>query len=126
MDNPVQVVLVGHCSMDQWSLRRAVGAALPDAGVTHAHQRDALAGLPGRSTLLLINRVLDGRFGVRSGIELIRELATGEDPPAMLLISNHADAQADAQAAGARPGFGKRDLGSDLAAQRLRDAAVRG
>ena len=43
----------------------------------------------------------------------------------MLLVSNFEDAQAQAEAAGAMPGFGKSDLYHDDTTQRLKDAASR-
>jgi len=67
--------------------------------------------------------VLDGRFDAGDGVELIRTLNAGDDSPQALLISNHADAQIDAVAAGARPGFGKAQLRDDLTVRRLREVA---
>jgi hypothetical protein len=40
----------------------------------------------------------------------------------MMLVSNYADAQADAVKAGALPGFGKRELGSPKVVQLLKEA----
>jgi hypothetical protein len=37
-----------------------------------------------------------------------------------MLVSNHADAQAEAEAAGAKPGFGKAELGSSKSLEALR------
>ena len=68
--------------------------------------------------LLLVNRQLDGNFEVYEGVELIRRLHETYPELPMLLISNFADSQQAAEAAGARPGFGKREIGS----AKMRDA----
>lgn len=78
------------------------------------------AALP--TSLLLINRVLDGRFGTRSGVELIEQTLACPAPPAAMLVSNYADAQSAAVAVGALPGFGKSELGRPETSRKLRDA----
>ncbi len=118
-----RVVLVGHCGADRWALRSAVEEALPGVPVESANATAQLARFTGPESLLLVNRILDGDLGTTRGVELIESLAARPDPPPMVLISNYADAQQAAQAAGARPGFGKGDLGSDRAVQILRAAA---
>jgi ActR/RegA family two-component response regulator len=115
-----KVVLVGHCGFDEGSLKRAVSAALPGIAVTSANDNKALAAFDGADALLLVNRVLDGRFGSDSGIDLIRELADRQHSPRMMLISNYTDAQAQAVEAGALPGFGKSDLGDPDTVKKLR------
>jgi CheY-like chemotaxis protein len=64
----------------------------------------------GGFALVLVNRVLDADGG--SGQELIRTLKADEQFRAVpvMLVSNYADAQAEAEAAGAVPGFGKSAL----------------
>lgn len=116
------VHLVGHCGPDYFMLRNAIERALPGAGVERANSDDELASAKDRSDLLLINRVLDGSFSLESGIELIRKLTASESTVPTMLISNFADAQAEAEAAGAAKGFGKNDTGSPEAAERLRHA----
>ncbi|MEM1165539.1 MAG: hypothetical protein AAGI30_04540 [Planctomycetota bacterium] len=114
-----RVVLVGHCGADSGGLRRAVERAVPHAEVRAANDDASLdAELP-YAGLLLVNRVLDGRFRHRLGVDLMRERA---DAPAWILISNYDDAQQDAEAAGAGPGFGKRGLNSATTAGALRSA----
>lgn len=116
------IALVGHCGFDSGSLTRLVRTTFPDATVTAVNHQDALTP-PGDPDpgfdLLLVNRVLDGRFDAADGIELIR---TAAPYTACLLISNFPEAQADAEAAGAQPGFGKSDLTAPQAADRLRSA----
>ncbi|MEM9881823.1 MAG: hypothetical protein AAF800_02760 [Planctomycetota bacterium] len=118
------VALVGHCGFDSGPLKSFVRRTLPDAEVSRVNDRKSLDDLTHGGALLLVNRVLDGGFATEMGVELIGDLAKADDPPRMLLISNYEDAQAAAEDAGARPGFGKGDLGTDIAADRLRNAAV--
>lgn len=120
----VRVALVGHCGPDQWALRSAVSSALPGAEFHQFNDEDSLTQRLGELDIALINRVLDGRFASESGVELIRRLAGGAGTrPRLLLISNFANAQQEAEAAGAFPGFGKADVNSETAKQRLREAA---
>ena len=81
---------------------------------------DLSARLPG-AALLLVNRVLDGEFPDPGGVELIARTARAGVPA--ILISNFPDAQAAAQAAGARPGFGKNAMNSEQAGEMIRAAA---
>lgn len=81
--------------------------------------------LIGPDTLLLVNRVLDGRFDVGgSGIELIRQIAAQAGPIPLMLISNYKDAQQQAEEAGALPGFGKSQIADAAVRQRVSDAIV--
>jgi hypothetical protein len=74
------------------------------------------------ATLLLINRTLDGGFDEEQGVELVRKLKTSYPAVKTMLISNYADAQSAAVAAGALEGFGKSEIGSPKMKQRLADA----
>lgn len=115
-----RVVLVGHCALDSHSLRSAVRRALGDPEIvgasSDAELRERLAG----ASLLLVNRALDGDFPDKTGVELIARLAPSGVPA--MLVSNFADAQAAATAAGGRPGFGKKDMNSEHAASLMRAA----
>ena len=91
-------------------LKTAVGRALPEASIVSVNDVDALSEYRTPETLFLVNRELDGRFHSQSGIVLIGEIAQQPDGPVMILISNLEDAQAQAVAAGAKPGFGKSQL----------------
>lgn len=124
---PIRVGLVGHCRPDSSALRSAVGRALPRVEFATVNDGRELEAVAGRAGLLLVNRALDGEFTDRDGVEMIRRLAlTRNGPmPALMLISNYSEAQADAIAAGAAPGFGKKELNTPRAAERLR-AAVAG
>ena len=120
-----RIILVGHCGPDMWVLRSAILGILGEVRLEMAQCDDDLR-LVGPADVLLVNRVLDGSFrGGRSGLALIRSLHAAPEPPVMLLVSNYADAQAEAEAAGALPGFGKSALGATTTAERLRDAYTR-
>jgi hypothetical protein len=116
-------VLVGHCWADRLGLKSAVEGAVPGARIEKANDMSALGGRTGSTAVLLVNRVLDGRFETESGVDLIRRLAQGEDPPTTVLVSDYPEAQAEAVAAGARPGFGKSQLHEERTARILRQAA---
>jgi len=120
------VMLVGHCGPDAIMLKTVVQRALPEANVELINDHDALdASLTG-DVVLLVNRELDGDFRTGTGgIDLIRHLTESATTAPMLLVSNFEDAQAQAEAAGAMPGFGKSDLYHDDTTQRLKDAASR-
>jgi hypothetical protein len=123
---PIQrVVLVGHCGFDSGMLGEFAKRLVPGAEVLRINSQssldDACAGAG--DALLLVNRVLDGRFAVGgSGVALIQSLAEQPDPPAMMLVSNYEDAQSQAVAAGALPGFGKSQLADPSLAERLTES----
>lgn len=124
-DERVVVALVGHCGPDSFMLRSSVRRAIPGADiVSFESDRDVEREAPS-ADILLVNRLMDGRFEDASGIELIRRLREdlGERGPAMILVSNFEDAQREAEKAGAMPGFGKRDLHDDTTRERLLAAA---
>jgi len=112
-----RIALVGHCWPDAFALRSAVGSIVPGADVVVVNDAGALAGEVLQADVLLINRVLVGHFETKSGIELIRSLAGGGAAP--MLVSNFPEAQAEAEAAGALPGFGKARLYGDTMRERV-------
>lgn len=113
-----RVVLVGHCGPDASMLTRAVRDAVP--GVSVGLNTEEAKLWESVADLLLINRVLDGWYTDESGLRLIAE-AAARGVPAML-ISNYADAQAAAVAAGGKPGFGKTEVRSEKASRAIRGA----
>lgn len=120
---PKKVLIVGHCGPDSAYLRMAVRAAAPDALVLMADAQDELDRAVSQGVdLLLVNRVLDYGFRHDSGLELMRSLRSAHPELKWMMVSNHADAQSAAQAAGGLPGFGKRDIGSTIAATALKNA----
>lgn len=116
------IALVGHCRPDAFALRSAAGSLIPGAEVSMVADEAGLRAAVESADLLLVNRVLDGAFETESGIELIRILSAAEGGPALMLVSNFAEAQTEAEAAGALPGFGKREMYAEETAQKLRDA----
>ena len=122
---PVKIALVGHCGPDSFMLRSAVKYAVKDVELHMITDGGALAALLSNGpALLLVNRQLDGNFEVIEGVDLIRRLHTTYPQLPMMLISNYADAQQAAEAAGARPGFGKSEIGSAKMRDALAGAAV--
>jgi len=119
----VTFVLVGHCGADSYSLTHAIRSAVPGAAIVHAGDEKSCAQAMEGDAVLLVNRVLDGRFTTDSGVELIANLAKAKPKFKIVLISNYADAQQAAVAAGARPGFGKSQVGSASTAELLRSLA---
>lgn len=117
-----RIVLVGHCGPDSYAIKSAVSRMAPGSTVVLTMSDAELARELPSADLLLINRVLDGDYTLGEGVDLVRQIAAAEVHPAMMLVSNYADAQAAAESAGAFPGFGKRDLYSTLAADRVRAA----
>lgn len=121
--SPATVLSVGHCTPDAWMLRTAVQRVLPDAEVLPVNDEDELRERIEGSTgpmVLLVNRLLDGRFPHGDGIELIE--AHASDPVAALLVSNLEESQAAAESAGGVAGFGKTALNDASTADRLRSA----
>ncbi len=70
--------------------------------------------------MVLVNRVFDADGD--SGVDLIRQIKADEalQTTPILLVSNYADAQEEATAAGAVPGFGKAELGRPAMLERVR------
>jgi hypothetical protein len=123
-DTPRRIVLVGHCGPDAFALQSAVRSMVPGATVVHANTDEAVNDEIARADLLLVNRVLDGGFRSGSGLDIVRTISSIDvDPkPEVVLVSNFADAQEQARRAGARPGFGKRDLYGDAMRRSLEEA----
>ena len=121
MSNPATFVLVGHCGADTYSLSHAIRSAVPDAKIIAVDDDASCQAALSDQSVLLVNRVLDGRFSTGSGIDLIRSLAAARPEAKLILISNYADAQQAAVAAGAKPGFGKSQIGSNAIRDLLRE-----
>src|SRR5688572_8738204 len=118
-----KVVLVGHCGPDSSFLRMAVSSASRGITVGAADDDQELThSLSDGVDLLLLNRELGWGFDQTEGVEIIRTLRVKHPNLKMMLVSNYPEAQAAAVAAGALPGFGKREIGSPRVTQLLRDA----
>ena len=122
MGNGTPTILdVGQCDPDHSQIRRMLHDAV-GADVRRAHTIDDALSQAKTTVfdLILVNRILD-RDG-SEGLELVRRLKADEATSAtpVMLVSNYADAQAAARAAGAVPGFGKNDVGSPVTRELIR------
>jgi len=118
-----KVLLVGHCGPDSTYLRIAVKSALGNGTFTSADDPAELEkAIADGVDLVLLNRELGWGFESTSGVDLIKLLKSKHAQLKIIMISNYADAQAEAVAAGALPGFGKRQIGSPQATKLLREA----
>lgn len=123
---PARIALVGHCGPDAWMLKGVVERAFPVADVAMLNDAASARVHAEKADLLLINRKLDGEFDTGSGLDLIRALLPlVKRRAALMLVSDLDDAQTEAKALGAAPGFGKAKAGSPEAAQRMRTAVER-
>ncbi|MBI5863001.1 MAG: response regulator [Planctomycetes bacterium] len=106
----VHVLDVGNCEMDRGAIRDMLLARFDVELEQVMYVSEALSRIANcRYALVFVNRLIfaDGS----PGIELVRRArSVSADPPPIMLISNFADAQADAVAAGAVPGIGKAAL----------------
>ncbi len=121
------VVLVGHCGPDAWMLKSMLGRAAPGHAIEMVNAAGELEAILDSAALLVVNRVLDGRFPSDSGVGLIESISgrDGRKPP-MILVSNLSDAQEQGEQAGAQPGFGKNALYDDESIERVRAAIASG
>lgn len=118
-----KVALVGHCGPDSSYLRMAVMAADRGIQVVSADDEASLLHLINEGVdLLLLNRILDYGFTDQEGVALIRKLRPHYPNLKMMLVTNYPEVQASAQAAGALPGFGKREVGTERVRSLLREA----
>jgi two-component system chemotaxis response regulator CheY len=116
-----KVLSLGQCGADHAAisalLRRHFSAEV-DGVDTCADAEARLRG--GGYALVLVNRVLD--YGGDSGLDFIAHLQSHPDlcRQPVMLVSNYPDAQEQAVARGALPGFGKSALGATATLTRLR------
>lgn len=116
-----RVLDVGNCSMDHGSIRSLLEGTF-GATVVQAHNAGQTADLLAKEPfdLILVNREFD-EDGTE-GIEVIRAIKADPktSPIPVMLITNYAEHQATAVAAGAEPGFGKKGLHDPQTHERLR------
>jgi hypothetical protein len=118
-----KVALIGHCGPDSSYLRMAVMQASKGVKVIGADDREELQrALADGVDLLLFNRELGYGFDEETGVDVIKRLRVERPELKMMLVTNYPEVQAAAVAAGALPGFGKRELGSPRVAKLLKDA----
>lgn len=124
MTDVSEVILVGHCGPDARLLSAAIRRVAPEAKVSFLNDERHLQSVPFSGRVLMINRILDGDFSSTSGIQLIDRLLKLPDPPRVLLISNHDDAQQQAMQIGALRGFGKSHLYHETTTDAIRSALL--
>jgi CheY-like chemotaxis protein len=115
-----RVLDVGQCGFDHGAISHLIRRQF-EAEVAQADDLDdALAQLRvGSFDLVLVNRMLDA--DASDGLELIRQIKA--DPQLasipVMLVTNYAEYQQQALAAGAELGFGKVELAADSTRKRL-------
>ena len=112
-----KILNVGQCVPDHMSisayLRRKFGA---DTVKIDSHEEALEAVEAGGVDLVLVNRLYDADG--TPGLPTVKAITDAGGPPVML-VSNYDDAQSQAETAGAKPGFGKGDLGTPKADERV-------
>jgi two-component system, chemotaxis family, chemotaxis protein CheY len=119
-----KVLLVGHCGPDASYLRMVVRSADKEVRVVLINDEQQLrAALDEEDIdLILFNRELGYGFTEEEGVSVIKWLKPNYPSLRMMLVSNYPEAQSAAVAAGALPGFGKREVGTARARQMLNEA----
>ena len=118
-----KVVLVGHCGADSSYLRIAVASAGAAVSIVSVDDEESFAAaLESGAELVLINRILDWGFPEEEGVALISRLRGTHPNLKTMLVSNYSESQQAAVAAGALPGFGKREIGTPKVKELLRNA----
>jgi two-component system chemotaxis response regulator CheY len=117
-----RILSLGQCGPDHGSLSRLFRTRFQAEVLAVGTPAEALAELrSGAFDLVLVNRVLD--WTGESGLDFIRQVkadaALASVP--IMLVSNYEDAQQQAVADGALPGFGKAAMSQPETAARLRD-----
>jgi two-component system chemotaxis response regulator CheY len=101
----------------------AVSSAARGATIVNVDDAQSLAGaLQAGVDLLLVNRQLDWGFDTTDGVELVKQLRASHAQVKLMLVSNFPEAQQAAVAAGALPGFGKREIGTKRVTEVLHNA----
>ena len=104
-------------------LKGVVGRVFPGAAVAMVNDVETTLVHALEGDLVLVNRKLDGDFESESGLTLLGTLmALPKRKAAVMLVSNIAEAQAEAAALGAAAGFGKASAGTPETARRMRAA----
>jgi CheY-like chemotaxis protein len=103
-----RVLSVGQCAADHGALTARLRQLFEAEVIPADSEQEALGRLEQEAfALVLVNRVFDANGA--SGIDFLKRVKEKSEVPVML-VSNYEDAQRDAVAAGALPGFGKAAL----------------
>jgi CheY-like chemotaxis protein len=115
-----RVLDVGNCGVDHSAIRGMLERTFRAEVVQADGLDDALAALRNEPfDLVLVNRKLDQDYS--DGLEIIKHIKAEKKLSAVpcMLITNYADQQQVAVAAGAEYGFGKKELSTDETQRRL-------
>jgi len=116
-----RVLSVGQCVPDQTAITRMLTRHFDVEVLTADKGDDALAALRrGPIDLVLVNRKLDCDYS--DGLEIIRQIKADAELKATpcMLVSNYAEHQDAAVAAGAEHGFGKAEMEKAETQKRLK------
>ena len=117
-----RILLVGHCGVDGPRLQREIASQFKSVEADRIHSMDDLEQAVAKGAdLLLVNREPLG-FEPLMGVDLIRQLHEEFPDQKAILVSDHEEAQEEAEQAGALPGFGKADIDSPKFARTVRSA----
>jgi DNA-binding response OmpR family regulator len=118
----MKILDVGQCGVDGPEMEELFTSEL-DADVLSVDTADeAKQALREEDfDVVLVNRVIDADGS--SGVDLIGQLKTSGVKTAIMLVSDHEDAQEQAVKLGGVRGFGKSELGSRETLQKIREAA---
>jgi DNA-binding NtrC family response regulator len=113
-----RVLSVGQCMADHSAISYTLRMHF-DADVVGASSLAEAVAQLGKETfdLILVNRILDRDHA--SGLDVIEHLKKATATP-LMLVSNHEDAQCEAEKRGAVRGFGKAVLGDEEVVQKLK------
>lgn len=114
-----RVLDVGNCGFDHSAIARYVQREFgAQADAAHDADEALRKAKTGQYAVVLVNRVFDAGG---SGLELIQSLKSDPETQSLpvMMITNYADHEAKAIAAGAEPGFGKATLHEPQTRQRL-------
>lgn len=117
---PKRVLDVGNCDLDHSSIRGLLTGSFA-VQVSRAHGPDDTLALLKKEPfdLVLVNRKLDQDYS--DGLDIIKAIKADPQLASIpcMLITNYADQQQTAVAAGAEYGFGKKELSAPATQQRL-------
>lgn len=116
-----RILDIGQCNPDHTSLSQFLRSHF-DVEIDRTHRLDdSLQKLrTGDYDLVLINRKLDADYS--DGMRILETIKSDDHLKhiPVMIISNYADAQAAAVAAGAEPGFGKAELADVRSVEKVR------
>jgi CheY-like chemotaxis protein len=113
-----RVLSIGQCAADHYRISHTLRDQFGVETVPAATEQEALKLLREQKfSLVLINRILDGIGS--SGLEFIPRVRGLENAPPVMLVSNYAEYQQQAEAMGAVQGFGKAELDEETTLELL-------